>query len=138
MRRLLKMRGDDLMRWEAVKGRGPGEHLVREASEGIEVGAMVGIGVADGLLGRHVGRRSNSRSREREPLGIRAGNAERLGDAKVRDDRGVTREEHIAGLDVAMHHTVLVRVYESARDVAQDIDAVANGKRALSCETFAQ
>ena len=52
----------------AKEGRAPGEHLVGHHAERIDVRAVVDVGVAGGLLGRHV-----RRSAERQPSDVSAG-----------------------------------------------------------------
>ena len=48
--------------------------------------------------------------------------ADRFRDAEVGDDRRAAGEQHVVGLDVAMHDAALVRVGERLRHVLQDAD----------------
>ena len=124
--------GDEqLVRREAGEGRTPREQLVRHASEGVDVGPVIGRGVARGLLGRHVGRRPHRGSQLRQRCARRRVGRCRDGlcDAEVGDDRSVPGEEHVVRLDVAMHDAVLVRVGERAREVAQDAHRLRDRQR---------
>ena len=62
-----------------------GEHLVGEAAERVDVGAMIDVRIGRGLLGRHVGRRAERDAERGEPRVRRAvADAEqRLGDPEV-------------------------------------------------------
>ena len=61
-RSLGDLRREDLLRRTTRERRLPGEHLVRDASEGVDVGAVVDRRVGRGLLRRHVGRRTQQPS----------------------------------------------------------------------------
>ena len=66
------------LRRASGEGRLPGEQLVRHAAERVDVGAVVGVGIAGRLLGRHVRRRAERRAELRErrrsrALGARGG-----------------------------------------------------------------
>ncbi len=63
------------------------------------------------------------------PVGHRGRGRDGLGDAEVRDHRGVPGEQHVVRLDVAVHDAVLVRVRERARDVAQDAHRLGDRQR---------
>ena len=63
---------------------------------------------------------------------------ERLGDPEIRDDGGSAGEEHVVGLDVAMHDAALVRVRQSARDVAEHAHRFRNRQRTDLAEPLAQ
>ena len=52
----------------------------------------------------------------------RARGADGFRDPEVGDDRRAAREQHVVGLDVAMHDAALVRVRQRLRHVAQDAD----------------
>ena len=92
---------------------------------------MVGVGIADGLLGRHVGRRADAPARMRQGAAGRRGplrDADRLRDAEVRDDGGAAREQHVVRLHVPVDDALVVRVGERPRDVAQGADAFRHGQ----------
>ena len=67
---------------------------------------------------------------------LRGGN--RLGDSKVRDDCSPTRQKHVPGFDVTMHHSLRMRVRESASDIAQKIHTFPNWQNAFAREAVAQ
>ena len=108
-----------------------GEQLVRHRAERVDVGAVIDVRVAGGLLGRHVRRRADRRAdlRERRGSGVGARRADRLRDAEVGDDRRAAREQHVVRLDVAVHDAALVRVRQRLRDVVQDADDFGDRER---------
>ena len=52
-----------------------------------------------------------------------------LRDAEVGDHRGPARQQHVVGLDVAVHDSALVRVREGGGDVAQDVHTLGDRHR---------
>ena len=94
---------------------------------------MVNIGIARRLLRRHVRRRADrgANGGERATRRVAANGGDCLGDAEVGDRGASGGEQHVVGLDVAMHHAVRVRKGQSARHVAQDADHFADGERAV-------
>ena len=116
-----------------MEGRLAGHELECHAAERVDVGAMVDVGVAGGLLGRHVGRRADGRAKRRERFAFAAiaRGTQGLGDAEVGHDCGASREEHVVRLDVAMDDATLVGVLERARDVAEDANGVGDRERRL-------
>ena len=107
--------------WRAGKRRTSRDHLVGEHAEGVDVGAVIEVRVAGGLLGRHVPRCAHRRAELRQRLrGADAGCVQRLRDAEVGDLGRAAGQEDIVGLDVAVHDAARVRVSECASDVAED------------------
>src|SRR5437016_3446558 len=66
------------------------------------------------------------------------GIADRLRDAKVRNERMVLREEHVLRLDVAMDDAVAVRIIERVRDVAQDVHGLGDGQLSDARQTLSE
>ena len=93
---------------------------------------MVDIRVTGGLLRRHVGRCADRRAGLGQRVALRSVRATRDGlrDAEVRHRGAAAREQHVVGLDVAVHDAVAVRIRERARDVAQDADRLVERHRA--------
>ena len=60
------------------------------------------------------------------------GLAHRLGHAEIGDQRVPAGEHHVLGLDVAVHHAVLVRVSQRVRHVVQQPHRVADRELASS------
>ena len=86
---------------------------------------MIGGRIPRRLLRRHVRRRPDRRAdlRHRDGLTrthLRPRRADGLRNAEVRDDGRLTGEQHVVGLDVAVHDAALVRIHQRARHVAQD------------------
>ena len=95
----------------AAEGAHPREELVEKHAGREQIGAMVDLR-ARVLLGRHVRRGSDGDARVRQ---LRAGDA---GDAEVGDlDPPRRRYEQVAGLDVAVDDTPLVRVAEGVEQL---------------------
>ena len=119
-RRLGQLRGEQLLRRAAVERRRADEHLVADDAERIEIGAMIGVRIAGGLLGRHVRRRADRRADERDRARSRrcvcgsvrrfARRRDRLRDAEVRDRRRAAGQQNVVGLDVAVNDAAAVRV----------------------------
>ncbi len=109
----------------AVERHMAGETLIRDDTEGIDVGAPVErLGAR--LLWAHVMRRADGHPGARELAARR-----RLRDAEIRDHGQPVLVEHdVVGLDVAVHDAALVRVGEGARNLDQDLTDLAGGERA--------
>ena len=102
-----------------VEGQLATQHLVRDDAERVQVAPAVDVAVARGLLRAHERRRADRDAGGREPG---AAVADRTCDAEVRDHRAIARgvEQDVVGLDVAMHHAVLMRVGERVADLPED------------------
>src|SRR5258707_808537 len=93
------------------------DELVRDDPPGVEIGALVDV-VTGRLLRRHIAGRSNRRSGAGESLDawLSQRGVDGLGDPEISNDRSSTREQHVLGLDIAMHDAVLVRVLERSEE----------------------
>ena len=89
------------------------------------------------LLRGHVRRRADGKTRGRGP-GRRERRTQRLGHAEIGDERVTPLRQHVARLDVAMHHAMRVRVGERIHDVGEDADDVLDRKPAALLEPHAQ
>ena len=116
------MRVDDLERVVRAEGRGPGEHLVEDRAQRIEVAPGVDEAVgAPELLGGGVDERSAELI-----VGVRGDGRTRRRAVEVDERRGVVGvEHHVGGVDVAMDHVARVHVGEDLgqtnREVEEDI-----------------
>ena len=98
------MRGEHSLRCPAREHWLAGEQLVAHRTERIDVGAVIDVRVAGGLLGRHIrgsadrraylGQRWASRRCSRNTDGFR--------DSEIGDDCRAAREQHVVRLDVAV------------------------------------
>lgn len=127
IRRLRDLRREDGLRIGTVERRPAAQHLVRHGTQSIDVRTMVDVWIGGRLLGGHVGRSAqrHTHGRQRLPPGRIA---DCLGDAEVRDQRVLAREQHVVGFDVAMHHALLVRVGQCVSHVAEDAHGLADGQ----------
>ena len=88
------------------------QHFIEHGTEGVDVRPGGDLALAHGLLRAHVMRRSQG-----QPcLGHAspAGGAHRQGDPEVRHQRRAVVQQDVLGLDVAVDHTVSMRVVEGA------------------------
>ena len=96
--------------------------LVCEHSPRVEVRALIDVGIARCLLGRHVRRRAEGGAElgDCRSASIEARRVDRLGNPEVGDDGDAIRDQHVLRLDVAVHDALVVRVCECARDVGEE------------------
>lgn len=133
------MRGDELLGCADRKRVRPGEQLVGDDAERVQVGPVVRGRVAERLLGRHVrgGAHRDAQRRERasvrRPAALR-GRVERLGDAEIRDEGVPLGKEDVLRLQVAVHHALAVRVRERVGELAHEPERVAHRERAALAE----
>ena len=114
----------------------PGEQLIKDHAERIDIGERGDLLLARGLLGTHVKRRADALDGKR--LGARRGEVatvEHLGDAKVDDLRrrsSVLLDDHdIARLEVAVDDAVLMRVMHRAADRREEFQPRCDRQLAL-------
>ncbi len=113
----------------------PRQHHGRHHAEGVDVGPGVHVGGAEHELGGHV-----QRGADRDALGGDVGalgglGVDGLGEAEVGDlhrDRVVVhaRQQHVAGLDVAVDDAAPVGVVDGGADLEQEVAEVAD----LACQ----
>src|SRR6266480_186939 len=109
----------------AVERHATGEALIRDHTEGIDVGASVER-LGAGLLRAHVMWRADGHPGARELAARR-----RLRDAEIGDDGQPVLVEHdVVRLDVAVHDAAFVRVGQGARHLHQDLPDLRRGERA--------
>jgi hypothetical protein len=132
-RRCRELRGDHLGQTGGRERRPPGDHLEQRAAERVDVGAVVDVGRAPALLGRHV----RWRAHDRAGLGPRRGlGGQELGDPEVEDlhalaadDLGVGHQEHVLRLEVAMDDALGVRRGQRGGDLPRQAQRVAHRQR---------
>ena len=87
------------------------------------------------LLGRHVCRRPDREAGLRELVAARGADGPR--DAEIGDDRVTARKHDVLGLDVTVHHVVLVRVGERLGHFLRDLERVVHRQLRLALEPIA-
>ena len=102
------------------------QHLVGDCAERVEIAAGVDQPVAGGLLGAHVLRRPDHEPGLREPL--TPGLAHRERDTEVGEHRNAVVQQDIFRLDVAVNHTLGMRVVERRGDLTHDARYVLDRK----------
>ena len=111
------------------------EALEEHAGKGVHVGARVD-GVALEALGGHVVEGADGGAGHRQ---LGAGVADGVRDAEVDDvDEVVGGDEHVAGLDVAVHHAVGVRGVERLGDLGDQADGPLGRERAAAPDQRAE
>jgi tRNA A-37 threonylcarbamoyl transferase component Bud32 len=124
----------------AVEGEPPGQGLVGEHPEGVDVRPVVDD-VRRGLLRRHVLRRPDDGADPGEPL--RLGRPGPLGDAEVEHLHevaavGPAEDEDVLRLQVAVHDAALVRRPEGPADLQEDGDRPGQRHRPVPVEDARQ
>jgi hypothetical protein len=123
-----------------------GERLVGDHAQGVEVRPVVGRRVGRRLLRGHVRGRAHGQSERRRRAGghrLRRGAAlggrgERLGDPEVGHHRVPAREQHVLGLEVAVHHALAVRVGEGVGQLAHEPHHIRDGQGPVAPKPLAQ
>ncbi len=115
----------------AAERLAPGEQLEQHAGQAVHV-APAADHVARGLLGAHVGRRSDDEAGPRQRLA--PGLAQRLGDAEVGHHRLALVHHHVLGLDVAVDDALRVGIPQGAGHVQRDSHRLTDREGALGVE----
>jgi hypothetical protein len=129
-------------------GEAAGQHLEQEDPERVDVASRVdAVGLAPGLLGRHVQDGAHHRAGDRHAAlvgGRGLVTADRLGQAEVEQLGGaVRRDHHVGRLEVAVDHAALVGELHGpgdrghGRDHVAAVDAGAAGRAEVSVERHA-
>ena len=108
---------DDFLRRPGKRWR-PGEELVGQRSERVDIGAVVDGSRGD-LLGRHIGWRANHRPRPRHRQVYGVG-GERPRYPEVGKEDVAVGDQHVVRLDIAMNHAPGVGVRQRVRQLAED------------------
>ena len=98
---------------------------------------MVGIGICRCLLGGHVGRRTECHARGGELLAA-GGFADGFGHTEIHHQRMTPRDHDVVGLDVAMDHSLLVRVRQSVYHFAKNLYRFGYWELAFFLDSLAQ
>ena len=126
--------GDDRLGRGAGEWRLPGQHLVQDAGQAVQVGAAVHVGRAGSLLGAHVGRRAHYHA----GLGERGVGAQRLADAEVGHHGRPFVEQDVLGLDVPVDHLAAVGVVERGGDLPGDGQRLGQRQLPLALQPLPQ
>ena len=111
--------GNDCLRsWSGVR-RFADQHFVHDAAERVDVGAAID-GLAQGLLGTHIGRRADGETGLGQPRS--AGIADGACDSEIGNEDLVARKENVLRLDVTVHQAFAIGVVERLGDLAGDVD----------------
>ena len=139
-RLLREVRDEELRRRTVAERRASRQQLVRHASERVEVRAVIGIRIARRLLGRDVRGRSDARPRRGQRAARHRGPRRRDGlrDSEVGDRCRTAGHQHVVRLDVAVNHSLPVRVLERPRHVVKDGVHVAQRQGAVLREPRSQ
>jgi len=113
--------------------RTPGEHLVHDATEGVEVRAAVRDGLARHRFGADVGRRPQRDTFSGEL--VARGRVHRFGDAEVSHHCLVVLQQDVLGLDVAVDHAPRVRVGQGTPHLACDPESVIQRQRSVALDS---
>ena len=126
-----RMRGDELLRRAAREWWLPGQHLVGDYTQGIQVYPVIGRLVRGCLLRGHVGRRTK-RQAYRGEARLARGSGYRLRDAKVGDLSLPFREEDVVRLYVTVDDATAVGVRQGAGHFAEDPHSIRNRQLAFA------
>ena len=119
----------DVGRRRAVEGASPGQALVGDDAEGVDVGRRAD-GPAGRLLGRQVGGGAHDEPRR---LVVRARALREPGDPEVGDlHRAVVAHHEVAGLDVAVDDAHRVRGLQRVGGLRDDVEGAVDGQGALA------
>ena len=128
--------GDDHLGRRPGEGRIPGEHLVENAAEGIDVGASVQLARARRLLRAHVVHGADGQAGGGEPSP--AGERQRARDAEVRQHTLAGGHHDVVGLHVPVDHAVGVRVGQRGGHVAREPERLVHRKLPLAPQAVPQ
>ena len=117
---------------------GASEQFPRHHAPRIQIGAVIDLRVGQRLFRRHVRRRPQRCTGERDTTGglaavgsrLQARCVERLRDAEVSDHGCTTGEQDVLRFDVTVHHAVRVRIRQRPCHVPQDADRLLRRDRA--------
>ena len=130
---LLRHRG---ARRFSLEGRLARQHFVDDAGQAVDVAGNANVLLPGCLLRTHVLRGPQRQTVERQRLALVRGVD--VGDAEIRKQRMVVREENVLRLHVAVHETVAVRVVECGTNFLCDAQRVVDGQLLLAVQPVAQ
>ena len=132
--------GDDRLRARARERRLTREHLVEYRRERVDVRARIDSFLPARLLRAHIlgGTHRDSRPRNRRPTGSGAALEEDLGDAEVAHHRVSAGEQDVAGLDIAVNHPALMRVFQGIAHFGSDADRLLHREWSVALQPIVQ
>ena len=113
---------DDRLGGRPREGRLPGEHLVQQAAQTVDVAPSVECALARSLLGAHVRGRAEDDPRPGELPP--SGRIDRPRDAEVGHDGLAVGQQDVFRLDVSMHDIAAVRIAQGVCHFTDDRDGM--------------
>ncbi len=125
------MRAHQLAQITRLKRRPTDHHLVEQAGQRVHIGRRSHRSPGEPFR-RHVGAGSDQHARHRD-----AGLAPDVGDAEIHQIGEVIRgEQHVLGLDIAVHQAVGVRGVQGRGHLRDDRDRPVRGQGAIGAQQF--
>jgi hypothetical protein len=112
-------------------GLAPRERGEEHAAERVDVDGRPQRSFSTDLLGGHEPRGADGRARARQRSGVEGASARDPEVDELRSPRVTRLEQHVAGLEIAVHHAPLVRGAERAREPLTEREGVVERERSL-------
>ena len=119
LRHLGEALDDEFLRRRFLERGATSEELVRDDAKGVDVGPVIEMTVAGGLLGAHVVGSPHDHAGSRE---LRLFRIDGLGNPEIHQERSTLRafEEDVLRLEIAVHDAGSMRRHQRARQLTED------------------